>query len=212
MRRPYGVKGSVYVVTLPASQRCLKDGPDAAERRPGSRFPSGGGTGDGHLEAHHDLQATPARPGRATRLGVRRSIVPAAPRTSYSSFFKAGGKGSLFCKEKNGADFTRHNLTIHPIPMICAWNALLDLCSRKLYRQQQTRFDPGLHFHYFFHDEGTAPASVDAVERPPESKIELLHLSPRETIRYLNRLKESEGAATLPAHGSPLLSGLHQVH
>ena len=193
----------MYVVTLPAFQRCLKDGPDAAERRPGSGFPTGRGTGDGHLEAHHDLQATPARPGRATRLGVRRSIVPAAPRTSYSSFYKAGGKGSLFCngKKKNGADFTRHNLTIHPIPMICAWNALLDLCSRKLYRQQQTRFDPGLHFHYFFHNEGTAPASVDVVERPPESKIELLLLSPRETIRYLNRLKESEEAATLPAHG-----------
>ncbi|KAH0712692.1 hypothetical protein KY289_008651 [Solanum tuberosum] len=33
MRRPYGVKGSVYVVTLPAFQRYLEDGPDAAERR-----------------------------------------------------------------------------------------------------------------------------------------------------------------------------------
>lgn len=30
MRRPYVVKGSVYVVTLPAFQRCLEDGPDAA--------------------------------------------------------------------------------------------------------------------------------------------------------------------------------------
>ncbi|GKB51726.1 NADH dehydrogenase subunit 4L [Tanacetum coccineum] len=38
----YGVKGSVYVVTLPAFQRCLEDGPDAAERRPGSGFPTGG--------------------------------------------------------------------------------------------------------------------------------------------------------------------------
>ncbi|GJS88735.1 hypothetical protein Tco_0771371 [Tanacetum coccineum] len=37
----YGVKGSVYVVTLPAFQRCLEDGPDAAERRPGSGFPTG---------------------------------------------------------------------------------------------------------------------------------------------------------------------------
>jgi len=37
------------------------------------------------------------------------------------------------------------------------------------------------------------------VERPPESKRELLHLSPRDTIRYLNRLKESEEAATPPA-------------
>uniref|UniRef100_A0ACD5VIG0 Uncharacterized protein n=1 Tax=Avena sativa TaxID=4498 RepID=A0ACD5VIG0_AVESA len=73
-KRPYGVKGSVYVVTLPALQRCLEDGPDAAERRPGSGFPTSRGTGDGHLEAHHDLQATPARPGKVTRLGVRGSI------------------------------------------------------------------------------------------------------------------------------------------
>lgn len=87
MRRPYGVKGSVYVVTLPAFQRCLEDGPDAAERQPGSGFPTGRRTGDGHLKAHHDLQATPARPGKATRLGVRGSIVPAASRTSYKSFF-----------------------------------------------------------------------------------------------------------------------------
>ncbi|GJY12317.1 cytochrome c oxidase subunit 2 [Tanacetum coccineum] len=39
----YGVKGSVYVVTLPAFQRCLEDGPDVAERRPESGFPTGGG-------------------------------------------------------------------------------------------------------------------------------------------------------------------------
>lgn len=39
------------------------------------------------------------------------------------------------------------------------------------------------------------------VERPPESKVFLPHLSPRDTIRYLNRLKESEEAATPPAHG-----------
>nr|YP_010352763.1 hypothetical protein MZG22_mgp41 [Bidens pilosa]UIR99243.1 hypothetical protein [Bidens pilosa] len=118
----YGVKGSVYVVTLPAFQRCLEDGPDAAERRPGSGFPTGGGgAGDGHLKAHHDLQATPARPGKATRLGVRGSIVPAASRTSSSSFLKAGGRDLFSATEKkNGADLTRRNLTIHPIPMICA--------------------------------------------------------------------------------------------
>nr|GFA90013.1 ribosomal protein S10 [Tanacetum cinerariifolium] len=39
----YGVKGSVYVVTLPAFQRFLEDGPDAAERRPESEFPTGEG-------------------------------------------------------------------------------------------------------------------------------------------------------------------------
>lgn len=98
MRRPYGVKGSD--VTLPAFQRCLEDGPDAAKRRPGSGFPTGRRTGDGHLKAHHDLQARPARPGKATRLGVRGSIVPAASRTSYSSFFKAGGRDLFSATEK----------------------------------------------------------------------------------------------------------------
>ncbi|MED6137551.1 hypothetical protein PIB30_066030 [Stylosanthes scabra] len=49
------------------SEACPEDGPDATEQRPGSRFPTGRGTGDGHLEAHHDLQARPARPGKATR-------------------------------------------------------------------------------------------------------------------------------------------------
>ncbi|RWR98328.1 hypothetical protein CKAN_02787000 [Cinnamomum micranthum f. kanehirae] len=60
----------------------------------------------------------------------------------------------------------------------------------------------------FFNAGGTASASVEVAERPPESKGELLHLSPRDTIRYLNRLKESEEAATLPAQptGKPLIS------
>ena len=115
-----GVKGLVYVVTLPAFQRCLEDGPDAAERGLGSGFPTGRGAGDGHLKAQHDLQATPARPGKATRLGLRGSIVPAAPRTSYSSFLKAGGRDPFSATEKNEADLTRHNLTMHPIPMIRA--------------------------------------------------------------------------------------------
>uniref|UniRef100_A0A0D3AGI4 Uncharacterized protein n=2 Tax=Brassica TaxID=3705 RepID=A0A0D3AGI4_BRAOL len=57
------------------------DGPEAAERQPGSRFPTGRGIGDDHLKAHHDLQVRPARPWKVTRLGVRGSIVPAAPRT-----------------------------------------------------------------------------------------------------------------------------------
>ncbi|PHU01064.1 hypothetical protein BC332_30851 [Capsicum chinense] len=105
MRRPYGVKGSMYVVTLPAFQRCLEDGPDAAERRSGSGFPTGRGTGDGHLKAHHDLQETQARPGKETRLGVRGSIVPAASRTSYSSFLKVKGRDLFSTTEKKGADY-----------------------------------------------------------------------------------------------------------
>lgn len=108
MRRPYGVKGSVYVVTLPAFQRCLKDGPDAAERRPGSGFPTGRGTGDGHLEAHHDLQATPARPGKATRLGVigsQRIHSTCSPTDLIFIIFESGGKGSLFCNGKKRSRF-----------------------------------------------------------------------------------------------------------
>ncbi|KAF3685147.1 hypothetical protein FXO37_00889 [Capsicum annuum] len=105
MRRPYGVKRNVYVVTLPAFQRCLEDGPDVAEQRPGSGFSTGRGIGDGHLKAHHDLQATPARPGKATRLGVRGSIVPAASRTSYSSFWKVRGRDLYSSTEKKGADY-----------------------------------------------------------------------------------------------------------
>nr|GMD52916.1 orf145 [Ipomoea batatas] len=54
MRRSYGVKVSVYVVTLPAFQRCLEDGPDAAERRPRERIPHWQGD---RKQAHHDLPA-----------------------------------------------------------------------------------------------------------------------------------------------------------
>ncbi|KAF7029605.1 hypothetical protein CFC21_041308 [Triticum aestivum] len=100
-KRPYGVKGSVYVVTLPALQRCLENGPDAAERRPRSGFPMSRGTGDDHLEAHHDLQATLTRPRKVTRLGVRGSIVPAASRTSYSSFSKKRVRDLFSATEKN---------------------------------------------------------------------------------------------------------------
>lgn len=34
--------------------------------------------------------------------------------------FCCGGRDLFSATEKNGADLTRHNLTIHPIPMICA--------------------------------------------------------------------------------------------
>ena len=68
---------------------------------PQERIPTSRGTGDGHLEAHHDLQATPARPGKVTRLGVRGSIVPAASRTSYSSFAKERVRDLFSATEKN---------------------------------------------------------------------------------------------------------------
>lgn len=109
MRRPYGVKGSVYVVTLPAFQRCLEDGPDAAERRPGSGFPTGRGTGDGHLEAHHDLQARPASNliGEGNPIGSQRIHSTCSLPDFIFIIFESGGKGSLFCngKKKKGSRF-----------------------------------------------------------------------------------------------------------
>nr|YP_009382146.1 hypothetical protein AEK19_MT1722 [Utricularia reniformis]ART30401.1 hypothetical protein AEK19_MT1722 [Utricularia reniformis] len=85
---------------------CLPKVPRGRARRSRAttreRIPPGRGTKDGHLKVHHDLQATPARPGKATRLGVRGSIVPAASRTSYSTFW--GGRDLFsFQQCKNGA-------------------------------------------------------------------------------------------------------------
>ncbi|KAM3359950.1 hypothetical protein P3S68_019661 [Capsicum galapagoense] len=72
-----------------------------------------------HLKAHHDLQATPARPEKATRLGVRGPIVPAASRTSYSSFWKekdifSGVKRDIESK----ADMLAHWLDQLSVPLL----------------------------------------------------------------------------------------------
>ncbi|KAG2286896.1 hypothetical protein Bca52824_046500 [Brassica carinata] len=57
----WGKGKSCTLVTLPAFQRCLEDGPDAAERQP-EQIPHRQGTGDGHLKAHHDLQTKEEAP------------------------------------------------------------------------------------------------------------------------------------------------------
>ncbi|KAI3955497.1 hypothetical protein MKW98_028442 [Papaver atlanticum] len=57
---------------------------DAAEQQPRSGFPTGRGTEDGHLKAHHDLQARPARPEKATRLGFGGSL--SSPQTKEGGF------------------------------------------------------------------------------------------------------------------------------
>ncbi|OAY66242.1 hypothetical protein ACMD2_21306 [Ananas comosus] len=94
-------RGSVYVVTLPAFQRCLEDGPDAAERRPGSGFPTSRGQ-ETAISRHITTYRQDRRdPGKATRLGVRGSIVPASSRTSYSSFLKARVRDLFSATEKN---------------------------------------------------------------------------------------------------------------
>lgn len=102
MKRPYG---SVYVVTLPAFQRCLEDGPDAAERRPGSGFPAGRGTGDGHLKAHHDLQATTGETWEGNPIGSQRIHSTRSLPDFIFIIFESGGKGSLFCNGKKRSRF-----------------------------------------------------------------------------------------------------------
>ncbi|KAI3666591.1 hypothetical protein L1987_88884 [Smallanthus sonchifolius] len=111
----YGVKGSVYVVTLPAFQRCLEDGPDAAERRPGSGFPTGGGAGRRPSQGTSRPTGNTGETWEGNPIGSQRIHSTCSLRTSSSSFLKAGGR-DLFSAtgKKNGADLTRHNLTIHP--------------------------------------------------------------------------------------------------
>ncbi|KAL0386736.1 UNVERIFIED_CONTAM: putative mitochondrial protein [Sesamum latifolium] len=104
------------VVTLPAFQRCLEDGPDAAERRPGSGFPTGRGETaisrriTTYRQHRRDLEGNPIG---SQRIHSTRSL----PDFIFIIFW---GEGISFLqRKKNGADLTRHNLTIHPIPMIC---------------------------------------------------------------------------------------------
>ncbi|KAA0066837.1 hypothetical protein E5676_scaffold384G001960 [Cucumis melo var. makuwa] len=42
MRRPYGLKGNVYVVTLPAFQRCLRSGQTQQSEDPRANSPPAG--------------------------------------------------------------------------------------------------------------------------------------------------------------------------
>ena len=137
MRRPYGVKGSVYVVTLPAFQRCLEDGPDAAERgdqREGADSPPAGGLETAisrHITTYRQHRRDPGR-----QPGVRGSIVPAASRTSYSSFLKVGVRDLFSATEKNKRsrfDSAQPNDTsnTNDLCLECVARSLL-----KLYRQQ----------------------------------------------------------------------------
>ncbi|KAJ8746860.1 hypothetical protein K2173_012911 (mitochondrion) [Erythroxylum novogranatense] len=102
MRRPYGVKGSVYVVTLPAFQRCLEDGPGAAERKPGSsqagKRPSRG-TSRPTGNTGETWEGNP--------IGSQKIHSTCSPTdfTSYSSFLKAGGRDLFSAMEKKRSRF-----------------------------------------------------------------------------------------------------------
>ncbi|VFQ90080.1 unnamed protein product [Cuscuta campestris] len=103
MRRPYG---SVYVVTLPAFQRCLEDRATTRERIP-------------------HRQGDRRRPSRGTsrptgNTGETWEGNPIGSQRIHSTCSQRGEGISFLQRKKNGADLTRHNLTIHPIPMICA--------------------------------------------------------------------------------------------
>ena len=161
----------MYVVTLPAFQRCLEDGPDAAERgdqREGADSPPAGGLETAisrHITTYRQHRRDPGR-----QPGVKGSIVPAASRTSYSSFLKVGVRDLFSATEKNKRsrfDSAQPNDTsnTNDLCLECVARSLL-----KLYRQQH-----GASFHYFFRDEGTAP-------RPHQSKWWNALLSQRESF------------------------------
>ncbi|KAL0286633.1 UNVERIFIED_CONTAM: putative mitochondrial protein [Sesamum angustifolium] len=99
MKRPYGVKGSVYVVTLPAFQRCLEDGPDAAERRPGSGFPTGRGAGRPSQGASRPTGNT-GETWEGNPIGSQRIHSTRSLPDFIFIIFESGGKGSLFCNGK----------------------------------------------------------------------------------------------------------------
>ena len=103
MRRPYGVKGSVYVVTLPAFQRCLEDGPDAAttrERIPhrqGDRRRPSRGTSRPTGKTGETREGNP--------IGSQRIHSTCSPTDFIFIIFESGGKGSLFCNGKKRSRF-----------------------------------------------------------------------------------------------------------
>ena len=100
MRRPYGVKGSVYVVTLPAFQRCLEDGPDAAERRPGSGFPTGGGGRRRPSQGTSRPTGNTGETWEGNPIGSQRIHSTCSLPDFIFIIFESGGKGSFFCNGK----------------------------------------------------------------------------------------------------------------
>ncbi|MCE5166268.1 hypothetical protein HAX54_016650 [Datura stramonium] len=69
--KAYGVREACTLSHSLPSKGCLRTG-QTQQSDDRERVPHWKGTGDGHLKAHHDLQATPARPGKATRLRCQR--------------------------------------------------------------------------------------------------------------------------------------------
>ena len=100
MKRPYGVKGSVYVVTLPAFQRCLEDGPDAAERRPGSGFPTGGGGRRRPSQGTSRPTGNTGETWEGNPIGSQRIHSTCSLPDFIFIIFESGGKGSFFCNGK----------------------------------------------------------------------------------------------------------------
>jgi len=99
-KRPYGVKGSVYVVTLPAFQRCLEDGPDAAERRPGSGFPTGGGGRRRPSQGTSRPTGNTGETWEGNPIGSQRIHSTCSLPDFIFIIFESGGKGSFFCNGK----------------------------------------------------------------------------------------------------------------
>ena len=98
-------EGSVYVVTLPTFQRCLEDGPDTAERRPGSGFPPG--KGDRRRPSRGTSRPTgkTGETWEGNPIGSQRIHSTCSPTDFIFIIFESGGKGSLLCNGKKRSRF-----------------------------------------------------------------------------------------------------------
>ena len=99
------MEGSVYIVTLPAFQRCLEDGLDAAEWRLRSRFPPD--RGDRRWPSRGTSQPTikTGETWEGNLIGSQRIHSTCSPTDFIFIIFESGGKGSLFCNGKKWSRF-----------------------------------------------------------------------------------------------------------
>lgn len=101
--KAYGVKGSVYVVTLPAFKRYLKDGPDASDdreripHRQGDRRRPSRGTSRPTGKTGETREGNP--------IGSQRIHSTCSPADFIIIIFESGGKGSPFCNGKKRSRF-----------------------------------------------------------------------------------------------------------
>ncbi|KAI8022792.1 hypothetical protein LOK49_LG03G00154 [Camellia lanceoleosa] len=146
--------------------------------------------------------------GHTLYLGMERGNI--ACHKSEARFGTLLREGRLASWASRDEAFWRSQVNFGPPNPVTDEKALWNLCSLESYTSNNKRgLTQGFPFITSFMTREPRLHQLKWWKVPPESKGELLHLSPRDRIRYLNRLKESEEMATLPDQptGKPFLSG-----